>query len=182
MQNRKWEGECGMEKPNATEDEFRTENRNATLKSLGEFRQRKVATTRNSEPKIRVDFADVAALNELGNKSVPGLGPRGNLPEKPGPRGNLPENSDTKGSADLQCMSKDLQERKATKMWEEHLIEDGAREWTKKERSELRPACDTLRRPILIWWKGKVSSLFRAWLNGKYIDTFEIINKNGVRG
>jgi hypothetical protein len=37
---------------------------------------------------------------------------------------------------------------------------------------------------MLIWWKGKVSSSFREWLNEKYADTFKIINKtwgSGVR-
>jgi hypothetical protein len=35
-------------------------------------------------------------------------------------------------------------------LWEEHLINDGAREWTKGERRKLGPACDMLRKRMLL--------------------------------
>jgi hypothetical protein len=130
-------------------------------------------------------------LNALEHPIVSRLGPRGNSLEKLGLYEEFPENSDIKGSTDLEGLSKDLRERKATKsddapvplsMWEEHLISDGARRWTVRERRKLEPACDTLRTRMLIWWKGRVSSSFRASLNKEYADTFGIINKRWGSG
>jgi hypothetical protein len=55
----------------------------------------------------------------------------------------------------LLAISKDLQERKATKaddapvpmsLWEEHLVEDGTRIWSAKERQNLPCACSALRK------------------------------------
>jgi hypothetical protein len=93
----------------------------------------------------------------------------------------------------LAGISKNLRERKATKsddapvpmsMWEEHLVEDGERVWTQKERKKLTKACDLLRRRMLKWWKKRVHSSFWTWLNKKYKAEFERINgqsKGGVR-
>jgi hypothetical protein len=157
MENRKSEGEFGREKRNSTEGEFGAENRNVSLKSEGGFRTQKVDTTLKSEPKIRVlpmtknsgsaltGFVDDVALNDFGNKTVPRLGPHGNCPEKLGRRGNLPD-LEIEALTDLQNLTKDLRERKATKsddapvplsLWEAHLINDGAREWTKGEHRKL---------------------------------------------
>jgi hypothetical protein len=129
------------------------------------------------------------ALNYFGNKTVPRLGPHGNCSEL-GPRGNPPD-SELKTLSDLQQLTQDLRERKATKsddaavplsLWEEHLINDGARAWTKGERRKLGPACDALRKRFLLCWKKKVLAGFRTWLNEKYADTFKIINKTWGSG
>jgi hypothetical protein len=77
----------------------------------------------------------------------------------------------------LISISKDMRERKATKsddapvpmsLWEEHLVDDGTREWTPLARKLLSGACDAWRKRMLIRWKGNVSSTFRRWLNDKY--------------
>jgi hypothetical protein len=150
----------------------------------------RIQTPKISDP-IRKGLAGDAVLNALKHPIGPRLGPRGNSFDKLGPHEERPENSDIKGSTELEGLSKDLWERKATKsddspvslsMWEEHLISDGARRWTVRERRKLEPACDTLRTPMLIWWKGRVSSSFRAWLNKEYADTFGIINKRWGSG
>jgi hypothetical protein len=67
-------------------------------------------------------------------------------------------------------------------LWEEHLINDGACTWTKRERRKLGPACDALRKRLLFCWKKKVSAGFRTWLNEKYVDTFKIINETWGSG
>jgi hypothetical protein len=84
-----------------------------------------------------------------------------------------------------------MRERKATKsddalvpmsLWEEHLIEDGTREWTSEERKQLPTACDSLRKRMLIWWKGRVLSSFRLWLNKKYEDELKLVNEQRGSG
>jgi hypothetical protein len=146
----------------------------------------RIQTPKISDP-IRKGLAGDAVLKALEHPIEPRLGPRGNSFDKLGPHDEeRPENSGIRGSTDLEGLSKDLRERKATKsddapvplsMCEEHLISDGAWRWTARERRKLEPACDTLRTRMLIGWKGRVSSSFRAWLNEEYADTFGIKNK-----
>jgi hypothetical protein len=71
----------------------------------------------------------------------------------------------------LEGITKDMRERKATKsddaavpmsLWEEHLVEDGTREWTAEEKKGLPRACDFFRKRMLYWWKGRVLSTFHT--------------------
>ena len=86
----------------------------------------------------------------------------------------------------LQDITKDMRERKATKsddapvpmsLWEEHLVDDGTQVWTVEEKKLLPRACDTLRKRMLYWWKGRVLSTFHLWLNRKYRDELLPINE-----
>jgi hypothetical protein len=147
----KTEGEFGM-KNRTAKGESGVGNLSTAPKSENEHARKSESETqllgRTTEDRV-----GGAALSKFGNKTVENLSRRVSAVSPDSKRGvveNFSGEQETKASKDLKSLKKDMRERKATKaddapvpmsVWEEHLIEDGTREWTKEERKDLGPAC-----------------------------------------